>query len=92
MTTITPVLITLAEEGTAQLLLSLQEKLDARLGEVVLDFSAVRRIDPGTLRALETLAGAADAKEMKIALRGMSVDNYKVLKLARLAGRFSFVT
>lgn len=74
--------------------LSLQEaqaKLDSSEGELVLDFSAVRRIDPGALRAMEDLASAADEKPVKVALRGVNVDVYKVLKLARLSSRFSIV-
>jgi anti-anti-sigma regulatory factor len=67
------------------------EKLDGADHEVVLDFSPVRRIDPGALRALDKLAGNADAKAVKIILRGVSVSVYKVLKLARLTERFAFL-
>lgn len=66
-------------------------KLDNADGEVVLDFSSVCRIDPAALRALEQLAGTADAKTVKLALRGVNVDVYKVLKLVKLAPRFSFL-
>jgi anti-anti-sigma regulatory factor len=67
------------------------EKLDGADHEVVLDFSPVRRIDPGTIRTLEKLAGTAEAQAVKIILRGVSVSVYKVLKLARLTERFAFV-
>ena len=50
-------------------------------GEVTLDFSSVRRIDPGALRAMEELARMADEKDVKVVLRGVNVDVYKVLKL-----------
>ena len=61
-------------------------------GEVVLDFSSVRRIDPSALRAMEKLAGIADDKAVKVVLRGVNVDIYKVLKLVKLTPRFSFLT
>lgn len=64
--------------------------LDCANSEVVLDFSSVQRIDPRALRALEELAGIADEKVVTLELRGVSVDVYKVLKLAKLAPRFLF--
>jgi len=57
---------------------------------LVLDFSSVRRIDPGALRALEDLAGIADEKAVTLELRGVDVNVYKVIKLAKLAPRFLF--
>ena len=56
------------------------DKLDAAVGDVMLDFSAVPRIDPSGLKAMEALAGAADDKGIKVVLRGVNVDIYKVLK------------
>jgi anti-anti-sigma regulatory factor len=67
-----------------------RKRLDRANGEVLLDFSSVRRIDPSGLRALEELVGCADEKEVTLELRGVSVDVYKVLKLAKLAPRFLF--
>ena len=64
--------------------------LDSANSELVLDFSAVRRINPSGLRALEELAGAASDKAVTLELRGVSVAVYKVLKLAKLAPRFRF--
>jgi anti-anti-sigma regulatory factor len=58
--------------------------------KVVLDFSSVRRIDPGGLRALERLAGIADEQAVTLELRDVSVNVYRVLKLAKLAPRFLF--
>jgi len=75
----------------AQVLNEAAEKLDSAGGDVFLDFSAVRRIDPSGLRALEDFAGAADEKAVKASLRGVNVDVYKVLKLARLSSRFCIV-
>jgi anti-anti-sigma regulatory factor len=69
-----------------------REKLDCADGKVVLDFSSVRRIDAGALTAMEKLAGIADEKAVKIVLRGVNVDIYKVLKLVKLSPRFSFLT
>jgi len=59
-------------------------------GEVVLDFSGVRRVNPAALKSLEKLAAKTDEKGTKVVLRGVNVDIYKVLKLARLASCFSF--
>ena len=67
-------------------------KLDGAPVETVLDFSAVSRIDPKSLVAMEELARIADAKAVKIGLRGVSVEIYKVLKLVKLVPRFSFLT
>ncbi len=67
------------------------EALDRAEGDMVLDFSAVRRIDPSALRAMEKLAGIADEKAVKVVLRGINVDIYKVLKLVKLTSRFSFL-
>ena len=78
-------------ENVAQALDEAREKLNSAEGEVLLDLSAVRRIDPKGLRALEDLAGAADAKSVKVVLSGVNVDVYKVLKLARLTTRFLIV-
>lgn len=58
-------------------------KLDSARGELVLDFSSVRRIDSSELRALENLAKVAEEKSVKVALKGVNVDVYKVLKLSR---------
>ena len=80
------------DEGrVVQALQDAGEKLDGADGEVVLDFSSVRRIDPSALKAMEEFAGKADAKTVKVVLRGVKVDVYKVLKLVKLAPRFGFV-
>jgi anti-anti-sigma regulatory factor len=78
-------------ERVLQGLQAARETLDTAQRDVVLDFSAVRRIDPNALRAMEKLAGFADGKAVKVVLRGVSVEIYKVLKLMRLTSRFLFV-
>jgi len=79
------------EERAVQALQEAGEKLDSVEGEVALDFSSVRRVDPSALRALEEFAGRADDKGVKVVLRGVNVGVYKVLKLVKLGSRFSFV-
>lgn len=77
-----------------RVVLDLQEaggSLDCSQGEAVLDFSSVRRIDSSVLQAMEEFVRVADEKAVKIVLRGVNVDVYKVLKLVKLAHRFSFV-
>ncbi len=65
-------------------------KLDGAPGELVLDFSAVARMDAKALHCMEELAVAAESKSVKVGLRNVNVDIYKVLKLVKLAPRFSF--
>jgi anti-anti-sigma regulatory factor len=65
------------------------EKLDGT-GKAVVNFSAVWRLDPTALRAMEEFVGVADEKGVKVELLGVSVGVYKVLKLTKLASRFSF--
>ena len=67
------------------------EKLGSGESEVVLDFSSVRRIDGNALQAIEKLAAIAGDKAANVVLCGVNVDVYKVLKLAKLAARFSFL-
>ena len=66
-----------------------EESLDARQ-ELALDFSGVTRIDSAGLQAVQRFAHRAEDKKTKVALRGVSVNVYKTLKLARLTSRFSF--
>jgi anti-anti-sigma regulatory factor len=80
------------EERVAQALQEAEEKLDSVAGEMALDLSSVRRIDPNALRAMEEFADIADIKGVKVVLRGVDVGVYKVLKLVNLASRFSFVS
>ncbi len=89
--TITPVWLEMDGERVGDALQETHEKMNGGEGDVFLDFSSVRRIDPSALKAMEILAGRADEKAVKVVLRGVNVDIYKVLKLVKLAPRFSFV-
>lgn len=60
-------------------------------GDTVLDFSCVQRLDPKNLETMEELAAIADHKKLNVGLQGVNVGIYKVMKLARLAGRFCFL-
>jgi ABC-type transporter Mla MlaB component len=80
------------EERVVQALQEAGETLDNVEGEAALDFSAVRRIDPRALSAMEEFASIADERGIKVVLRGVNVGVYKVLKLVKLASRFSFVS
>jgi len=90
--TMIPVGLEFDGEPVVHALQEAREKLDSAEGDVFLDFSCVRRIDPSTLREMEELASIADDKAVKVVLRGVNVDIYKVLKLMKLAPRFSFLT
>jgi anti-anti-sigma regulatory factor len=79
------------DASVVQALKEAGEKLDSTENEVVLDFSSVSRIDASGLIAMEEFANKADDKGVKVALRGVNVSVYKVLKLMKLASRFSFV-
>lgn len=85
------VFLNIEEERIVPALQEAADRLDGARGEAVLDFSSVRRIDSGALWALEGFARIADEKAVKIVLRGVNVDVYKVLKLIKLTHRFSFV-
>lgn len=67
------------------------EQLGSAGNELVLDFSAVRRIDTEALLGLEELAAKARANSIQVAIRGVNVEVYKVLKLVAVAGQFSFI-
>ena len=84
--------LSIDENNVVPALREAAEKLDGAGGEVVLDFVAVRRIDSSALRALEELAGLAEKNSVKVVLRGINVDVYKVLKLVKLAPRFTFLS
>jgi len=84
--------IKIDEECVVEALEDAMKKLDSAAGEVVLDFSSVCRIDASAIRSLEEFAAVADQKAVRVVLCGVKVDVYKVLKLVKLASRFSFVT
>ncbi len=85
------VFLDIDEQRVALALQEAQGNLDSTQGEAGLDFSSVRRIDCIALRALEEFVRIADEKAVKVVLRGVNVDVYKVLKLVKLTQRFSFV-
>lgn len=87
----TAAFIKVDEDRVVETLQEAREKLKSAEGEVMLDFSAVRRIDSSGLLAVEDFASAAEEKSVKVTLRGVNVDVYKVFKLAKLTPRFSFV-
>jgi anti-anti-sigma regulatory factor len=68
------------------------EKLERMQGDMILDFSSVRRIDPASLRAMAEFVDTADEKAVNVILRSVDIDVYRVLKLARLTQRFSLVS
>jgi len=79
-------------DGVVHALQQAGAKLDTANGQAVLDFSAVRQIDPAALSAMEEFARIADGRGVKLALCGVNIEVYKVLKLAKLAPRFSFLS
>jgi len=84
------VVLNIDETRVVQALREAGDRLDGAEAEAVLDLSSVRRIDPSALLAIEAFAGIADKKGVKVVLRGVNIDVYKVLKLMKLTPRFSF--
>jgi anti-anti-sigma regulatory factor len=80
------------EERLVQTLQEAGEMLDSAGGEVLLDFSCMPRINTSALRLMEEFASIAYDKGVKVVLRGVNVDVYRVFKLVKLASRFSFVS
>lgn len=60
-------------------------------GEMVLDFSAVERVDAKAVTALEQLVAKAKENSVRLVLRGVNVAVYKVFKLSRLDGEVGFL-
>ncbi|MFN7997454.1 MAG: STAS domain-containing protein [Bryobacteraceae bacterium] len=60
--------------------------------DLVVDFTGVNRLDAAELLALEQLAAKTHDHSASVTLRGVHVDVYKVLKLAKVAAPFSFVS
>jgi len=79
------------KESVPSILQEIQKSLDRTQGEVVIDFSSVSRLDGSALRSLAEFAGKADTASVKVVLRGVNVDVFKVLVLMKLNSRFSFV-
>ncbi len=85
-------LLKVEAESVSDALRQALEKLDSCNGELVLDFSSVGRLAPAAIRELAQLVDTATGCGVKLALRGVNIDIYKVLKLARLAPRISFLS
>jgi anti-anti-sigma regulatory factor len=83
-------LVMLDEKQLVPVLHELAEKLDRAGSELVLDFSAVHWIDSKAVLAIDELAQRADEKSLRVVLRNVNVDVYKVLKLVRLTPKLSF--
>ena len=66
------------------------ETLDGANQQLGVDLSCVRRIDSAGLNAIQYFAHLADETKVKVVLRGVNVNVYKVLKLARLTRHFLF--
>lgn len=79
------------EERMVATLQQVGANLENTVGDVIVDFSDVHRVNPAALDALAEFVDTADEKCVNVVLRGVSVDVYRVLKLARLAQRFSLV-
>jgi anti-anti-sigma regulatory factor len=78
-------------QNVASALQEVEKSLNRAQGEVVIDLSSVARLDGIALSSLAEFANKAETASVKIILRGVNVDVYKVLVLMRLTSRFSFV-
>ena len=83
-------MVTLEEKQLVPVLQDLAQKLERAGSELVLDFSAVGWIDSQAVLAIDELSQKAGEKSVRIVLRGVNVDVYKVLKLVRLTPKLSF--
>jgi anti-anti-sigma regulatory factor len=91
MTTTASETVVVNGERVAETLKEVCGKLPADAGEVLLDFFLVQTLDPAAIKGLEDLAGTADVLKVKVILRGVNVEIYKVLKLSGLSDRFLFI-
>ena len=82
--------MTIDSKQVVQSLQEAVEKVNSAEGEVVLDFSSMSSLDTNAAGALERLIDRADQRSVKVALRGVNMDIYKVLTLLSLTQRFSF--
>lgn len=81
----------LGGESLADDLLDACERLETADEEIVLDLSSVRRIAPGEIAAIDHLAACAAELNVRVVLRGVNIEVYKVLKLTKLAPHFAFL-
>jgi anti-anti-sigma regulatory factor len=92
----TPTNTTLIRVDAADPARSLAEALAAagaqeESSDLLLDFSGVQRVDTASVRALAAIAETAFARSVKVTARAVTVDIYKVLKLAGVADRLAFM-
>jgi len=90
--TMMTVRIKVDEGSIADVLRDALQKMDGARGELLLNLSSVRRLDAGAVREMEKFVTLADERDIKVTLRGVNIDVYKVLKLVDLTPRFSFLT
>jgi len=64
--------------------------LDGENRQLSVDLSCVRRVDSAGLNAIQDFAHRADEKKVKVVFRGVNVNVYKMLKMARLTRHFLF--
>ncbi len=83
-------LIAIDPQNVTRSLLQAAEKLSSTPAAATVDFTSVPKIDAGGVHALEQVARIANEQSVRVVLRGVSVDVYKVLKLVKLTQRFSF--
>jgi anti-anti-sigma regulatory factor len=84
--------IRIDKERVAESLRDVLARMECAGLELVVDFSSVERIDAGALGALREIAEAADGRSVTVALSGVSVELYRVLKLTKLAQRFTYLS
>ena len=76
------------DEEINGVLMAAADKLNENVGEVLVDLSAIRRVDPRGVQAMEEFVTRAHARGVKVAVRLSDVGVYKVLKLVKLAPLF----
>lgn len=79
-------------ERVAETLKAVCGGLPSNSSDVLLDFFLVQSLDPMAIKELEDLAEAAKLASVKVILRGVNVEIYKVLKLSDLTDKFLFIS
>jgi len=91
--TTNPLWITLEPDGAIHALRQQAvERLGCCAGELVLDCASLPRIDSSMAGAFENLANLAAQASVKVLLRAVNIDVYRVLALLNLTERFSFIS
>lgn len=91
MSTTTSENIVVNGERVAETLKELCGCLSPNGSDMLLDFFLVQSIDPAAIEGLEQLAEAAKLASVKVILRGVNVEIYKVMKLSDLTDKFLFI-